>query len=160
MSDHIMTPELRKLLLSRVPFSPAATIEYTPTMYTTTKDENGNDIEDNSLPSEFVPVFVMKTMSKADKDAVTRNRCKKVQDDYESEKLYREIVRKCVVGWRNLFDASAVVGEEIKPIEYKSDVDGGVDKSIFDNLPVQAITDLFIYISGVSGLRLLDRSGL
>lgn len=161
MSDHVMTQEIREALLSRVPFGNSATIEYTPPMFKTKiKDAEGNSTEKYEIPEDWQPVFIVKSMKKTDRDILLKMQNKQNKTDKEIEeyeKQLHEVCRKHIVGW-NKFCYSCT-GE---PIVFVACEDGGISKQLFESdcFPVELVTELVLYITAISGLRKLDRSGL
>lgn len=143
MTDHVMTKEIREKLLTRLPFSRSASIDYTPTPYLT-KDENG----EYEIPEEYRPVFTVRPFSSDDKAKMDKQ---KMAD----EKLLRDITRGNITGVSRLYDAGTM-----KEIDFKADENGSMDKDQFNSLPVSVMRDLFIYISGISGLAPYEKAGL
>lgn len=148
--DNKMTPEIRAKLLNRLPFSRNATIDYTPKPYLTkTLDADGNETEEYDIPEEYRPIFTLRPMSVQDKDKMLSSG--KAAD----EKVLRDFVRGSIVGVARLYDAGTM-----EEIQFKGDPKGGMDKDQFESIPVMVVRDLFIYISGISGLSPSERSGL
>jgi len=147
--DNKMTPEIRAKLLNRLPFSRNATIDYTPKPYLTKViDADGNETEEYDIPEEYRPIFTLRPMSVQDKDKLGSIKA-------SDEKALRDLVRSAIVGVSRLYDAGSM-----EEIQFKSDAKGGMDKDQFETLPVMVIRDLFIYVSGISGLSPSERSGL
>jgi hypothetical protein len=152
MPDYKMTKELRQALLSRVPFSSKATIDYTPRFYLT-KTKGVYD-----LPEEVRPVFNVRTMSKSDAQKAVM--IKMDPNDEDSDSKLRDITRRSVVSWKRLYDAGTPDGEDLIEIKSRNGDDGYIDKDLFDTLPPYVIADIYLYIAGISGLRQLDKAGL
>ena len=151
MSDHVMTEEIRQKLLGRCPFNLSSTIEFTPPIFLT-KTEDEYD-----LPEEFRPVFIVSSFSKQDAMEVASGAVK-AKDGKNANEYVKDITeraRKCVKGWRNFYDPGTM-----QSIDYKADINGGADKDLFNALPLQVIQEVFIYISGISGLKQFEKSGL
>jgi len=147
--DNKMTPEIRAKLLNRLPFSRNATIDYTPKPYLTKViDADGNETEEYDIPEEYRHIFTLRPMSVQDKDKLGSIKA-------SDEKALRDLVRSAIVGVSRLYDAGSM-----EEIQFKSDAKGGMDKDQFETLPVMVIRDLFIYVSGISGLSPSERSGL
>lgn len=149
MTENKMSPELRAKLLNRLPFSRNATIEYVPKPYLTKAlDAEGNETEEYDIPEEYRPIFVLRPMSVEDKNKMLATKT-------ADEKSLRDFVRACIVGVKQFYDAGTM-----ELIEFKGDPKGGMDKDQFETIPVMVVRDLFIYISGISGLSPSERSGL
>ncbi len=152
MEKRVLTDEVRKALISKVPFSVSATIEYTPPTYLTkTKDAQGNDL-DYVIPEEYRPVFTLRSFTKIEMDTIKKNITTNKSPD---ERYIRDITRKVIVGWANLFDAGSM-----QDIEYKSDTTGGCDKDLWDMIPLQVVSEILTYVSQISGLLPTERVGL
>lgn len=151
MSDHVMTEEIRQKLLGRCPFDVSSTIEFTPPIFLTKTDD------EYDLPEEFRAVFIISALSKQDTMDVANgaNKAKDGKNPEEYVKGITERARKCVKGWKNLYNPGSM-----SIIEYKTDVNGGADKDLFNSLPLQVIQEIFIFISQISGLKNFERSGL
>jgi hypothetical protein len=148
--DNRMTPELRAKLLNRLPFSRNSTIDYTPKPYLTkTLDTEGNETEEYDIPEEYRPIFSLRPMSVEDKNKMLSN------SKGADEKTLRDFVRSCITNVSRFYDAGTM-----ELIDFKSDAKGGMDKDQFENIPIMVIRDLFIYVSGISGLSPSERSGL
>ena len=145
MSDVKMTPEVKEFLTSRVPFSPNAVIEYTPPTFL--KEVEGKRV----LPEEFIPVFKLRSLRRAEKDSLR----KALQKIEEKQDEIKNVCRKAVLGWTRLFDAGTM-----EPYEYKEDPAGGCELESFAGLPMSVITDLCFYLSKISGLIDIDKLGL
>jgi hypothetical protein len=149
MAEYKLDEETRKKLLTRLPFSRTATIEFTPELYLTKViDAKGKVTSEYEIPEEFRPVFLCRPFSREDKDKL-----RKFEKAEESQ--LREIVRGNVVGYRNLWD----IGTETL-MEFRADAKGGMDKEQFEALPVAVQRDLFVFISGISGLSMSEKAGL
>ena len=152
MAEHTMTDEVRKLLLSKMPFSISSTIEYTPPTYTNKKkDAEGNDTAEYEIPEDYRPAFTVRPFSKGEADNLRKVTANKTPD----EAVLKSNTRKAVVGWRNMWDIGTMT-----ELEYKADINGGLDKDLFDSIPLQVVTELFLYISTVSGILPAERLGL
>lgn len=139
-----MTHEIREKLLSRLPFSNSATIEYTPEMFE----------DDDDVPVEFKPVFTIRALTRKEQSDLIRVVSKMKADNYDDSQL-REIIRKTVKGWRNLWD----LGSKTE-ILYEADADGAASKALWDQMPTVLINDLFAYVSKISGTRKAEEKGL
>lgn len=136
MSDRSLPPELRQELLSKLPFSVTATVEYTPEMFST-------------ITEEYRPVFTMRSWTRVESKVVMSS-----QGKIDVEKA-REYTRKAVVGWKNVFDAGS--GNEI---DFVAESSGGCDKALWDALPDTLYVELFKYVSQISGLALREKVSL
>lgn len=152
MSDHVMSDEVRQKLLGRCPFNTSSTIDYTPEIFLT-KTEDG----EYELEEEYRPVFLVSSFNKQDAIDVSNSsiKAKDGKDANEYVKDITERARKCTKGWKNLYDPGTM-----QPIDYKTDINGGADKDLFNALPLQVIQEIFVFISGISGLKNFERSGL
>lgn len=151
MSEHKMTPELRKKMLTRLPFSRNSSIEHTPAPYLVKEqDEEGKDTDEFAIPEEYRPVFKVRPFSTEEKAKLG-----KVTNKSIDEASLRDLVRANIVGVEKLFDAGSM-----EELPFKGDQNGGMDKGLFDSLPVMVIRDLFVFISGISGLSTDERAGL
>ena len=151
MSDHVMSEEVRQKLLGRCPFNVTSTIDYTPELYLTKTD----DVYD--LPVEFRPVFQVRSFTKQDSIDISTGAIK-AKDGQGVDKYIDTITnkaRQCTMGWSKLYDAGTMT-----EIPYKADINGGADKDLFNSLPLPVIQDMFVFISGISGLKSFERSGL
>lgn len=148
MADNKMTPELRELLLNRLPFSRNSSLGYTPKAYLTkTLDENGKETEEFEIPEEYRPVFTIRPMTAEEKAKLSTNK--------PEEKVLRDITRSNIINVIKLYDAGSM-----EEISFKSDAKGGMDKDQFESIPNIVILDLFRKISSISGLSPHERSGL
>ncbi|RPH42664.1 MAG: hypothetical protein EHM87_16125 [Burkholderiales bacterium] len=139
-----MTPEVRAALLSKVPFSSSATIEYTPKSYFTK-----NDAGEYLIPEDFRPVFTVRPFLKAEIETVKKS-CSKGE-----ENSVREWARKAVVGWVKLFDAGSM-----EEIDYVPDAIGGCDKTLWSMIPDHICGDILMYASSISGILDREKVGL
>lgn len=149
MSEHKLDEALRKKLLTRLPFSRTSTIDYTPEAYLTKElDEAGKDTDEFEIPENFRPIFQVRPFSKEDKDKIKKSGSK-------DEATLRNITRINVRGVSQLFDVGSM-----EELEFKADENGGMSEDQFNSLPIVVMRDLFIFISGISGLSSYERSGL
>lgn len=147
--DVRMTPEIKEFLLSRVPFSPAAVVDFIPETFNRTHEVEGQQVR--ILPEEFTPVFKLRSLKKDERDKLITA----LQDANKNENAIKEICRKAIVGWTNLFDLGTN-----EPYEYKADVNGGCDKDSFGYLPIVIVSEIALYIARISGLTNADKLGL
>jgi hypothetical protein len=151
MAEHVMTPELRKKMLTRLPFSRNASIDYTPAPYLVKDmDDAGKETDEYAIPEEFRPVFKVRPLSTEEKTKLGKFTSKNMD-----ETALRELIRTNITGIEKLFDAGTM-----EEIPFKGDNNGGMDKALFESLPVMVIRDLFVFISGISGLSTDERAGL
>lgn len=150
MSEHVMDEETRKKLLTRLPFSRKATIPFTPEIYLVkVLDEKGKETDEYEIPEEFRPVFEVRPFSQEDKEKL-----KKVEKNPD-EKVLKEIVRSNITGLSKLYDAGTMVEIPFDPDENKN-----MSLEQFSSLPIIVQRQLFVFISGISGLSAYERSGL
>jgi hypothetical protein len=153
--DVSVTPEIKEFLLSRMPFSPTATVEYTPTVYTRTKDVEGVPVP--ILPPELTPSFSLRSLRKDEKEKLR----KLLQNINDHQEEIKEICRKTVLGWKRIYDLGLSEGSEaLVEYEYKADPNGGCEKECFGYLPTSVVSDICFYLSKISGLLDLDKVGL
>jgi hypothetical protein len=152
MEKRILTDDVRKALISKVPFSQSALIDYTPPTYLIReKDSEGKDGE-YLIPEEYRPVFKLRSFSKTEMDGIKKNITASKAPD---EKYIRDITSKVVMGWTNLYDAGTM-----EDLEYKADITGGCDKVLWDLMPLQIVSEVLTYVSQISGLLPTERVGL
>lgn len=150
MSEHVMDEETRKKLLTRLPFSRSATIPHTPSIYMTkVLDDKGKETDEYEIDEAFRPVFEVRPFSQEDKEKLKKT--EKTPD----EKVLKSITRTNITGLSKLFDAGTM-----KEIEFKPDDNGVMSLEQFESLPIMVQRDLFVFISGISGLSAYERSGL
>ena len=136
----ILDPETRKLLQGYTPFSTDATILFTP--------EEFDNIKDVTLR----PAFQLSPFTQAQKDQISVN-SKAYDKDMPQEKIFeiaaanKEVLRGCVKGWSNLYDAGT--GEEI-----------AVSKEGFDRLPGFIISGIRASVEKISGLSEITKLSL
>lgn len=161
MVDHIMTPELKRMMVSRYPFNPDAVTDYTPKLFLekVNKVKGKKVTEDTSqflFPEELRAVFSLRPINRADYE-----RTAALQGKPEFTSSVRNDIRKSIVGWKRLYDASTAVGQELVEIPFEADDDGGAKKEIFDKYIHNLLfLDLNEFIYAISGLRAIDVSGL
>jgi hypothetical protein len=138
MTKRILDEETRQKLLGYLPFSAEATIEFTPHRFS--KD----------IPSEYIPVFSLRSFTEAERQQLAKNHLSYKQDMpqeqidavYDSNKL---LLRACIMGWRSYFD----VGTK-EEVEYRASPSGGCDETVFKRLPDWIVLDLLRYVSRIS----------
>jgi hypothetical protein len=145
----VMTPEIKEFLESRMPFSPSAVVDYTPEMFL--KEHEIDGVKTKILPDEFIPVFKIRSLRKDEKEALRRA----LLDVNKNQEAIKDVCRKCVLGWDNVFD----LGTKLT-YEYKADPAGGCDKEVFAYLTTSVISDICMYLSKISGLIDVDKMGL
>lgn len=114
MAELKLDAEMKEKLKGLMPFSQEGVIEFTPPEYLKLE-----------LPGEFVPVFTHRCFSQSENQKLldaTLN-----ANTSENMIVLREYGRKVTKGWKNLIDLAT---ETL--IEYKSDADGGCDKTLWD----------------------------
>jgi len=137
-----MDEKTRKLMEGICPFNVNATINYTPKIM-------------ERLPAEYRPVFTLRPLKvseiKSFRASLSLIDSKKSEDETE----IKNCVRLCVVNIKNYYDAGT--GELI---EYKQAPDGGMDKDLFDTIPIPVISDLIMYVAKISGLADVEKTSL
>ena len=134
----VLDEETKRKLMGFVPFSVNATAAYTPEEFKFIKEP------------QYRPIFILRPFSQAEVTQMRRNSSTYTAQSTQEEisviaDLNRELVRGCIKGWANLFDAGT--GEEIV---FKD------DKDIFNSFPkwlTNAITDQIRRISGLSSVE-------
>lgn len=144
MSEHKLDEETRRKMLTRLPFSRNSTITHTPKAYLT-KDAAG----EYDIPDDFRPVFSVRPFSSQDKDRIAK------KDKSNEDKLYREVTASNITGMSQLYDAGSM-----EEIDFKSAPNGGMDMEQFMSLPVMVQIELYVFIAGISGLSVYEKSGL
>ena len=141
MTKRILDEETRKQLLSYLPFSCEARIDFTPKKCAGIKD------------TEFRPIFQVRSMKEAEvrqyqkntfgyfKDNLTREESASVSDKNE------QIMQGCILGWTNLYDVGT--GEEI-----------AYDPKAYGRLPQYMRNELMEFILQISGLSLMESLSL
>ncbi len=146
-TDHIMTDEVKKLLISRLPFSTNAVTDFTPPTYMI-KDDSGVLL----IPEEFRPVFSIRAFTKLESDTLKKSFVNAKNND---ENLIRSTARKATMGWRNMYDVGT--GDEIP---FEADELGQCTRALFDTLPLVVVSELLNYMSQVSGIIVSEVAGL
>jgi hypothetical protein len=139
MAEYRLDEATKKALLGLMPFSQGGTMDFTPEAF---KD----------VPKNAQPVFKLRSF--------TRQEFQDVRDIYSNEekdkqKALWEIARKTLKGWSKVFDLST--GEAVL---FKADADGGVDKELWEALPLLIRRVIFTQVSVMSGLLEQERQGL
>lgn len=140
MSKRILDEEARKQLLGYVPFSLDCRITYTPKEFLSIADET------------LRPVFELRSLNQAELIQLKKNSMGLKRDSTNEEvsrmaEANTQLIRACVLGWNNLFDAGS--GEEI---EYISSTSGGCEEVLFKRLPVWVVRSIMEYVRTISGL--------
>lgn len=146
MSDVRLTPEVREKLISRLPFSTKATIEFIPPCFQV-KDSDGAFI----IPERYQAVFTVRSMTRKETNDIRAL----AMSDKKDDQKYRDCVRPCIVGWKNLFDAGSM-----EEIAYTQETTGGASKEIFDQFPSTLFGDLLTYVGRISGIIDTEKLGL
>lgn len=147
MEKRTLDEETKKALQGYAPFSTDAVINFTP-------------IQWPKVDLDFIPVFHLRSFSQSETSQLRMNyrklSDKPTDDEYAAvSDANLQLVRKCVVGWENLFDAGT--GMEIL---YKEDSDKGCDKDLWVRLPVWLVRVLLEGVRKISGLTPIDELGL
>jgi hypothetical protein len=136
----ILDEATRAQLRGFTPFSTEATISFTP--------EEFENIADVTLR----PAFQLSPFTQAQKDQIAVN-SKSYAPDMPQEKIFeiaaanKEVLRGCVKGWSNLYDAGT--GEEIE-----------FSKEAFNTLPGFIISGIRTSVEKISGLSEVTKLGL
>ena len=136
----ILDEETRKLLQGYTPFSTEVTVPFTPEEF------------DNIADATLRPVFQLTAFTQAQKDQISVN-SKAYDKDMPQEKIFeiaaanKEVLRGCVKGWSNLYDAGT--GEEI-----------AFSKEGFDRLPGFIISGIRASVEKISGLSEITKLSL
>jgi hypothetical protein len=141
MEKRILDEATRAKLAGLVPFSDDAKVEFTPAVF-----------ENRGIDADLRPVFTLRGFRKTEK-ANTRKLLKDLEK--ADETAFKEAARKCILAWRNLFDAGT--GEEIA---FEIDADGDLKREIYDRLPVTVVGQILFEIARISGLLDMDKLGL
>ena len=170
----VLTEEMRKALAGYLPFSPNASIEYTPPFFTkrqerwdeikkefVNKDEKGTDLP-FLIPEDFQPVFTVRSFSKAEYDEAGKIIHEEIMDK-ENKNLIdiasktKETVRKVIVGWKKFIDIGT-----LQEIEFKADVVGGVDKTLWEStrMPDWVYRDIRNFVYRLSGVTAGEKISL
>jgi hypothetical protein len=149
MEKHILDDETRKQLLGYLPFGVGQTVFYTPQEYKALK-----------IDECFKPIFSVRSLTQAEFSQLKKNSMSLREDPsiilvQTVADSNLDIVRQCIMGWKNLYDVGSM-----QEIEYKADVNGGSDKDTFKCFPVWLQTDLMNFIQKISGLQSVDVLGL
>jgi hypothetical protein len=135
MTKRVLDAETRKALIGYVPFSVDAVIDYTPEQFQAVKDET------------LRPIFSVRSMKQSELMEIKKCFSTTTELNYvEMEERRFEIIKKCIIGWKNLFDAAT--GEEI---EYKD---------VFNLFPLWLKRSISSFIDKISGLSPVDTLSL
>jgi len=147
MEKRILDEATRKSLQGYVPFSVDSTADFTPDQFKAVKDET------------LRPIFSVRSFKQSEMQELKKNNARNDTEKPESINSISEanlqIVRGCVVGWINLFDAGT--GGEI---DFRAEATGGCDKGLWASFPVWLIRELMDYVRKISGLTSVDELGL
>jgi len=142
-----LTEEHRQALLGLMPFTQNGTIEYTPKAF-----------EKLDIPKNKKSIYIMRAYNKDEMTRVRKlindvNASKGSKDDQEEE--IRDLTRRSIVGWKNIYDLAT--GDEI---EFKKDSDGSADKGLFEDIPDVIKAEIYTYSLTISGLMKKEIEGL
>lgn len=151
MEERVLTPEMREKLLGDMPFNSDSTIEFTPKHYLR-KDEKGDFI----LPEEYRPVFILKGMTKPQRQKGRKLVIKMSEELKEDDQGHVvDLTRLNVIGWRNMFDLGTM-----KEFKFNAETDGGCEKKLFDSIPVSIVGQIFFEQCRISGILDTDKLSL
>lgn len=140
MTKRILDEKTRQELLGYAPFSSDCKILFTPEEYKNIKDEN------------FRPVFDVRSLNQSELSQLKHN-SREVTDRATVENITiiadknLNVIRKCVLGWKNLFDVGTM-----EEIEFVADSSGGCDEKLFCQLPVWLQRGILEFVKKISGL--------
>jgi hypothetical protein len=141
MADFRLDEATRGALIGLMPFSQGGTIRFTPDIC-------------KVLPENIRPSFTHRALTRAEFNSV-RDIYADENKGVDKQKALWEIARKTVTAWENIFDLAT--GE---PIPYKQDSDGGLDKGLWESLPLVIRREIFTSVTIVSGLTEPEKAGL
>lgn len=145
MGDRILTEEERHKLIGLAPFSTEATIEYMPEPF-------------KKVDASLQPIFILRGFSIEEKRLATKAVNESMKDwTIEKDDKVKDVMRKCIVGWKNLFDVGN--GKEIE-FTVESASDSGASKKLFASLPSPVVADLLLFLIKISGLVDAEKMGL
>jgi len=104
--------------------------------------------EIKDLDEEFIPVFTVRNINNKEYNKIKALYSGKSADEAKSEEVMLDIVRKCVIGWDKLIDIST---EDF--VEFKAEASGGVDKDLFEIIPLGVKLQIFSFIMSITGLN-------
>jgi hypothetical protein len=161
-----LTDDLRKQLAGYLPFSPSASIDYTPAFFLRKKEAWSDEkkqfvsLEEFLIPDGYRPTFTLRPFTKEEYDEAGKVMHAEVLD-VDNKKLLdnaamtKELVRKVILGWKDFFDIGS-----LQEIEYKGG--NGVDKDLWvsTRLPDWVYSDLRNYVYRLSGITPGERISL
>lgn len=127
----ILDEATRKKLYGYVPFSTQAKVDFTPEKF-------------SGVPEELRPVFQVRSLRQAEQQQLSIN-ARSYRPDAKPEEgqavveKNTKIVKDCILGWSNLYDAAT--GEEIEFVDGNKDV-----------LPAWIIASILEFVRKISGL--------
>jgi hypothetical protein len=130
---HILDEATRKALFGMVPFSCEVTTNFTP-----------EEFSKGKIPSEFHPIFSIRSFSQSEMSQLKQNSQKYTKDSTAEEisKISNDnfdLVSSCVTGWSNLVDAGTM-----EDIAYS--------KEAFKTLPSWMKVSIMGFVKKISGL--------
>jgi hypothetical protein len=145
--NRVMTEELRKQLAGYLPFSNEAVIGFTPQAFLL------KDVKDKfRIPEQFHPIFSVRCFTKSEYEEAKKILHEELSDkdkkgESETFQKTRDLVRKVVTGFKNLWDIGTMM-----EISYKSDPAGGCDKALWDKIPDFIYYEIRNYVHQISGI--------
>jgi hypothetical protein len=139
MADIRLDEATRKSLLGLMPFTQAGTMDFIPALFV-------------GIAPEFTPVFKQRAFTHQELAAVRKLYADKVED---KTTILWETVRKTVTGWEKMFDLASG-----QTLTFKADPDGGLDKDLWESLPLVIRRELTTNVSIMSGLLEQEKTGL
>jgi hypothetical protein len=141
MSKLELTKEMKEELHGLMPISCSSRISFTPAIF-------------KKLDESMWPVFILRKMTK--KETMDLRRASGgAGDSFTNEDKVLDIIRKCVLGWSNMYDGET--GEEIL---FAGEADGCLTKDLWDMLPLPVITAVMNKVSVISGLIEAEKRSL
>jgi hypothetical protein len=138
MDKRILDEATRKALEGYIPFSTNCTVEISLTDLIP-KDQL-------TIGKDYIPVFTIRSFTQAEAQQFKSS---------QNEATLKNLVRVCLMGWVNLFDAGTK-----EEISYRSDPAGGCDKNLFEQLPEFYSASLLKNVMKISGLSTIEALGL
>jgi hypothetical protein len=161
-----LTEDLRKQLAGYLPFSPSASIAYTPAFFLRKKEAWSAEkkqfvtLEEFLIPDGYRPTFTLRPFTKEEYDEASKIMHEEVLDADNKGMLElaaktKELVREVILGWKDFFDIGT-----LQEIEYKGTA--GVDKDLWTSarMPDWVYSDLRNYVYRLSGITPGERISL
>jgi hypothetical protein len=95
-------------------------------------------LEIDDIPDEFIPIIKIKTLTMAEVDVMK-------MADQSDEDYYNDVIRKHIIGWKNLYDI--FTGDEVK---FKGNFEDGCDSDLYSLLPTKLKLSILQYLTKMS----------